>query len=201
MLNNFQMSAQISELKETNSEDMLKLAISEFDGKRYANCLNFLNMAITINHNGELSDILYYYRALTYLKLEQENKALCDLDTAIVFNDQKIHYREIRIELNMRSIKFNDALTDIERILHSNPDNEIALLNKGIILQERGDIQNALNLYAKILSIYSQNTEARYLRGMIYLQNAMADKGCQDIQLSASLGYKPAMDALNRYCR
>jgi tetratricopeptide (TPR) repeat protein len=158
-------------------------------------------MAITINHNGELSDILYYYRALTYLKLEQENKALCDLDTAIVFNDQKIHYREIRLELNMRSIKFNDALTDIERILHSNPDNEIALLNKGIILQERGEIQNALNLYAKILTIYSQNREARYLRGMIYLQNAMADKGCQDIQLSASLGYKPAMDALSRYCR
>ena len=201
MLNNFQLSAQVSDLKESNSEEMLKVAILEFDGKRYANCLNFLSKAITINHNGELSDILYYYRALTYLKLEQENKALCDLDTAIAFNDQKIHYRELRLELNMRSLNFNDAMSDIEQILVSNPNHELALLNKGIILQQSGDIQNAFNLYAKILSFNAQNREALYLRGMIYLQNAMADKGCVDIQLSANLNYKPAAEALSRYCR
>lgn len=201
MLTNFQLSAQVSEQKESNSEDMLKVAVSEFDGKRYENCLNSLNRAIEINHNGELSDILYYYRALTYLKLEQGNKAICDLDTAIAFNNQKIHYRELRLELNMRSVKFNDAMSDIEQILLSNLNHELALLNKGIILQEGGEIQNAFNLYSKILTINSQNKEARYLRGMIYLQNAMADKGCVDIQLSANLNYEPAIEALSRYCR
>ena len=201
MLTNVQLSAQVSDLKELNSEDMLNLAVSEFDGKRYENCLNTLNRAIEINHNGELSDILYYYRALTYLKLEQENKAICDLDTAIAFNNQKIHYRELRLELNMHSIKFNDALTDIEQILVSNPNHELALLNKGIIMQQSGEIQNAINLYSKILTINSQNKESLYLRGMIYLQNAMADKGCVDIQLSANMNYKPALEALSRYCR
>jgi tetratricopeptide (TPR) repeat protein len=201
MLTNVQLSAQVSDLKELNSEDMLNLAVSEFDGKRYENCLNTLNRAIEINHNGELSDILYYYRALTYLKLEQENKAICDLDTAIAFNNQKIHYRELRLELNMHSIKFNDALTDIEQILVSNPNHELALLNKGIIMQQSGEIQNAVNLYSKILTINSQNKESLYLRGMIYLQNAMADKGCVDIQLSANMNYKPALEALSRYCR
>lgn len=180
---------------------MLNLAVSEFDGKRYENCLNTLNRAIEINHNGELSDILFYYRALTYLKLEQENKAIYDLDTAIAFNNQKIHYRELRLELNMHSIKFNDALTDIEQILVSNPNHELALLNKGIIMQQSGEIQNAINLYSKILTINSQNKESLYLRGMIYLQNAMADKGCVDIQLSANMNYKPALEALSRYCR
>jgi tetratricopeptide (TPR) repeat protein len=201
MLTNVQLSAQVSDLKELNSEDILNLAVSEFDGKRYENCLNTLNRAIEINHNGELSDILYYYRALTYLKLEQENKAICDLDTAIAFNNQKIHYRELRLELNMHSIKFNDALTDIEQILVSNPNHELALLNKGIIMQQSGEIQNAINLYSKILTINSQNKESLYLRGMIYLQNAMADKGCVDIQLSANMNYKPALEALSRYCR
>jgi tetratricopeptide (TPR) repeat protein len=201
MLTNVQLSAQVSDLKELNSEDMLNLAVSEFDGKRYENCLITLNRAIEINHNGELSDILYYYRALTYLKLEQENKAICDLDTAIAFNNQKIHYRELRLELNMHSIKFNDALTDIEQILVSNPNHELALLNKGIIMQQSGEIQNAINLYSKILTINSQNKESLYLRGMIYLQNAMADKGCVDIQLSANMNYKPALEALSRYCR
>lgn len=201
MLTNVQLSAQVSDLKELNSEDMLNLAVSEFDGKRYENCLNTLNRAIEINHNGELSDILFYYRALTYLKLEQENKAICDLDTAIAFNNQKIHYRELRLELNMHSIKFNDALTDIEQILVSNPNHELALLNKGIIMQQSGEIQNAINLYSKILTINSQNKESLYLRGMIYLQNAMADKGCVDIQLSANMNYKPALEALSRYCR
>jgi tetratricopeptide (TPR) repeat protein len=201
MLTNVQLSAQVSDLKELNSEDILNLAVSEFDGKRYENCLNTLNRAIEINHNGELSDILFYYRALTYLKLEQENKAICDLDTAIAFNNQKIHYRELRLELNMHSIKFNDALTDIEQILVSNPNHELALLNKGIIMQQSGEIQNAVNLYSKILTINSQNKESLYLRGMIYLQNAMADKGCVDIQLSANMNYKPALEALSRYCR
>jgi tetratricopeptide (TPR) repeat protein len=201
MLTNVQLSAQVSDLKELNSEDMLNLAVSEFDGKRYENCLITLNRAIEINHNGELSDILYYYRALTYLKLEQENKAIYDLDTAIAFNNQKIHYRELRLELNMHSIKFNDALTDIEQILVSNPNHELALLNKGIIMQQSGEIQNAVNLYSKILTINSQNKESLYLRGMIYLQNAMADKGCVDIQLSANMNYKPALEALSRYCR
>ncbi len=197
------INAQIiqAQQSEPNSEDLLKEAIADFDGKRFEKCLTSLNRAIEINHNGELSDILYYYRALTYIKLEKDSEALKDLDTAINFNDKKLNYLNLRSDLKMRILSFEEAMRDIEKVLSIDALNESALLNKGIILQEKGDIQNALKFFSEILVLNPQNREALYFKGMIYLQNAMADKGCQDIQLSASLGYKPAMEALNRYCR
>jgi tetratricopeptide (TPR) repeat protein len=187
--------------KEADSESLLKEAIAHFDGNRFDNCLNALNQAIQINHNGELSDILYYYRALANLKLEQEDKAVSDLDTAILFNDKKLNYLNLRIELKMRQLSFEEALSDIEKVLSIDASSEAALVNKGIILQERGEIQKSLNLYSTALKINPKNAEALYFRGMIYLQNLMAEKGCQDLELAANIGYKAAIEALKRYCK
>ena len=187
--------------KDADSETLMKEAIAHFDGSRYEKCLDALNKAIEINQNGELSDILYYYRALTNLKLEKELIALSDLDTAIYFNDQKLNYLSLRVDLNIRLLNFDNASLDIEKILAKESNNEAALLNKGIILQEKGEIQNALNFYTSVIKINPKNAEALYFRGMIYLQNLMADKGCLDLESSSDLNFKPAIEALKRYCK
>jgi tetratricopeptide (TPR) repeat protein len=187
--------------KDADSETLMKEAIAHFDGSRYEKCLDALNQAIQINHNGELSDILYYYRALTNLKLEKDLIALSDLDTAIYFNDQKLNYLSLRVDLNIRLMNLDNASLDIEKILAKDSNNEAALLNKGIILQEKGEIQNALNLYTSVIKINPKNAEALYFRGMIYLQNLMADKGCLDLESSSDLNFKPAIEALKRYCK
>lgn len=185
----------------SNSEDLLKEAVSAFEADDFGNCIIFLNKAIEINHNGELSDILYYYRALTHVELGLANKAINDLDTAVFFNDQKKHYSELRLELKMSLLWFKEAMSDIENMLKSDPQNELALLNKGIVLQESGQIQPAIDVYSLLLNVNPENKAALYLRGMIYLQNAMADKGCADIQLAAKLGFMAAKEALSRYCK
>ena len=186
---------------EPNSEEILKAAIIDFDGKRFEKCLASLNRAIEINHNGELSDILYYYRALTYVKLNNDAEALKDLDTAVYFNNKKLNYLNLRSDLKMRMLNFEEALADIEKVLSIDASDEIALLNKGIIFQERGDATTALKFYSKVIELNADNTLALYFRGMLYLQNLMPENGCADLKKSMENGSKEAADALKRYCK
>lgn len=195
------VDAQNLQQTERNSEDVLKEAIADFDGKRFEKCLSALNLAIGINHNGELSDILYYYRALTYLKLNQEKEALSDLDTAIIFNDKKTNYLTLRSDIKMDMFMYTEAMSDIEKALYLEPSNETALLNKAIIVQEWGQIHKALELYNDILVANPNQTLALYLRGILYLQNQMPEKGCADIKEAVSKGSKEATEAFNRYCK
>lgn len=197
------INAQIIQAQQTepNSEEILKAAIIDFDGKRFEKCLASLNQAIEINHNGELSDILYYYRALTYVKLNNDAEALKDLDTAVYFNNKKLNYLNLRSDLKMRMLNFEEALTDIEKVLSIDASDESALLNKGIIFQERGDATTALKFYSKVIELNANNSLALYLRGMLYLQNLMPENGCSDLKKSKENGSKEAADALDRYCK
>ena len=185
---------------EKNSELLLQDAIAHYDGKRFNRCLEVLIEALNVNHNGELSDILYYYKALTYIKLNDNLKAISQLDTAIAYNNNKEHYYFLRAEMQIQSGNFKLADLDLDKTLGLNPAHEGALNNKGMIFQESGIIDEAIEYYNKTLAINPKNGETYYLRGLIYLQNGMPDKGCDDLQKGEDIGHALAKTARIKYC-
>ncbi len=185
---------------EKNSEQLLQDAIAHYDGKRYHRCLEVLSEALNVNHNGELSDILYYYKALAYLNLKDQKQTILQLDTAILYNETKSHYYFLRAELLISMGNFKLANNDLDKTLSLNPTHEGALLNKGMLYQESGILDEAISYYNKTLAINLKNGEAYYLRGLIYLQNGMPDKGCEDLQKGEDCGHVMSKSARIQYC-
>jgi tetratricopeptide (TPR) repeat protein len=185
---------------EKNAEELLASAIMHYDGKRYELCLQDLDQAVLVNHNGELSDILYYYKAMTYVRLQKNKWAISQMDTAIQFRNDKAHYYNFRAEIHLNSGDFLAAEADLDRSLLINNKQDEVLVSKGMIVQERGNITDAIAYYGSALEINAQNSMALYLRGLIYLQNGMAEEGCIDLKKSAALNYSAAMENSRRYC-
>lgn len=184
----------------TDTESLIKEAIGHYDGGRYEKAAKLIQEAMNVNQEGRLSDILFYYRALCHIQLEEHNAALADLDTAILFNNTKPHYYYHRANVLLQQEAVEKAFKDYEKTIELEPRYEAAWMKKGIILQQRNQIREALIAYNKTISLNDTNAKAYYLRGLIMLQVGMPDKGCADLEKSADLGHRPAQKAQNQYC-
>ncbi len=182
------------------TEQLMETAIAHYDGGRYQKAIQFLNEAMKLNQEGRLSDILFYYRALCYIQLKEDQAAYADLDTAILFNPQKPHYFYHRATLEIKLGKPQQAFADLEKTLELEPRYEKAWMKKGVLLQQQQRIREALIAYNKAIELNDKNAEAYYFRGLIMLQVGMPDKGCADLEKSADLGHRSAAKAQQQYC-
>jgi tetratricopeptide (TPR) repeat protein len=186
---------------EKSSEDYMYIAIGHFDGKRYEQCLKNLDMAIQINDNETLTDILYYYRAVTFVQLEMDSMAILQLDSAILFNRKKVKYLSLRGDLHIKTEQWDKAIADFQSILELDPSNEPARLQTGAALQKKGQFKEALLTYDEIIKNNPQSADAYRLKGLLYLQAAVPDKGCEFLKKAAELGSESARESAIRYCK
>jgi tetratricopeptide (TPR) repeat protein len=208
LLTTVMLHAQVAEkafpaVVETNNPDtesLIAKAIGHYDGGRYQQAKELINEAMQINQEGRLSDILFYYRALCSIQLEEDQAAHSDLDTAISFNNQKPHYFYHRANLKLKATAIDEAFADYEKALSLEPRYEAAWMKKGLILQQKNRIREALIAYNKAIELNDKNAKAYYYRAMIMLQVGMPDKGCADLEKAADLGYRAAEKAQNQYC-
>jgi tetratricopeptide (TPR) repeat protein len=184
-----------------SSEELLKEAFNHFDGKRFELCLDYLQQAVKVNKNSELSDILYYYQSLTFLKLKKTTESLYAIDQAINLNSNKNNYYNLRVELLIQLGEFNRAEGDISIILSKDPQNEWALLYKGILQHKRGLLKEALKSYNFLINKNASNPDAYFYRGMLLLEAGVADRGCEDLNKAESLGNPEAKNLKTQYCR
>ncbi|MDD3742654.1 MAG: tetratricopeptide repeat protein [Lentimicrobiaceae bacterium] len=77
----------------------------------------------------------------------------------------------------------------------------LALNNRGIIKGKTGNPVGAINDFEKAIKIRPGYAEAWYNRGLAAYQLGKSDEACNDWQKALGLGFKPARDALQRYCR
>jgi tetratricopeptide (TPR) repeat protein len=64
-----------------------------------------------------------------------------------------------------------------------------------------GDYEQALAFYNKVLEMNPKNKNAYYLRGLLWLQVGMPEKGCEDLKKGEELGFEAAKNARLQYCR
>ncbi|MFH2094871.1 MAG: tetratricopeptide repeat protein [Bacteroidota bacterium] len=107
---------------------------------------------------------------------------------------------------------FNPNLTDQERkeikdniynysqILHQDPQNAVALINRGSMYAQLGLYPDAITDYNSALRIDSTISQAYYNRGIAKARFRYTKPACLDIKKAAELGLDPAVDVYDNNC-
>jgi len=183
------------------AEAFLQTAIAQFDGQRYRQAILALGQAMQANEEGQLSDILFYYKALCYLELEEFEAAKNQLDTAISFVDNKAHYYYYRSTALLQLGQNQAAYLELDKSLNLQANNPKAWLKKGLLLQQKQAYRQALMAYEQALSYQPNWSEALYYKGILLLQLGMAQKGCSCLEEAKNLGLDKAARAQSQYCQ
>ena len=185
----------------SNSEDLMKEAIKHFDGKRYNMSIDCLNKAIKINTFPQLTDILYFYRAVSKTKIKKYSAALLDYDSAIVIKPEKSNYLYNRGLTHFQIGNYKKAKEDFEKTLKIDGETADIYFKLGFIKQQESDLKASILDYSKAIKLNPEFPEPYYYRGLIYLQVLLPEKSCIDIKKAADLGYHPAINQYNIYCK
>jgi tetratricopeptide (TPR) repeat protein len=85
--------------------------------------------------------------------------------------------------------KSEDALAAYRQALQSEPEDQVLLLNLARLHLNQSDYANALQQYGKVLGLDSENFEANYNAGIIYLKlGERAQKTGRDLEKQAPAG-------------
>ena len=88
----------------------------------------------------------------------------------------------------------------LREVLESDPKNEQALFNLGVLSIQSGQFEKAQERFEKLISIYPENVEAHYFLGYSHLQLGQTAKAKVEFELVKSLDADPAvMAAVDNY--
>ena len=202
----FPIYAQIDSIEVV--DNALKEAIMHFDGKRYEMAFQQLNTAIDYNTRGEVADVLFYYRALTNLQLNDKEAAMNDLNLAIasIENEslEKPHYYMQRAELLYNKKEFVQAKSDLEKVTLGQGKKEEksrAYMLIGTIAHRNGNTPLSLENFNKAIELDDSNADAFYYRAFVYFEFLQTQTACANLSKAASLGHEAATLALKTYCK
>ncbi|MGK7944078.1 MAG: tetratricopeptide repeat protein [Microcystaceae cyanobacterium] len=129
------------------SEQLFKRGIEQLASHHYSAALT--SFSEVINLDNQLSNLAYSNRCLTYLKLNQPQKALNDCQLSL---KQQPNNQEVRLNLGLayyRLGKYKNAVREYGKIIVSNQQDYRAYYNRGLAY-------SALNAYSNALEDYQQ---------------------------------------------
>ncbi|MDY0342279.1 MAG: tetratricopeptide repeat protein [Lentimicrobium sp.] len=95
----------------------------------------------------------------------------------------------------------DEALKFYNLALSRNANYPLALNNRGILKGKTGNPVSAIKDFDNAIKTKPDYAEAWYNRGLATYQTGAVEQACEDWQKALSLGFKPARDALWRYCQ
>lgn len=182
------------------SETLMKEAITHFDGQRYQRSIDLLNEAIDSNQHEPLVPVLYYYRAVSKMKMRQVTAAIEDYSAAIDASPYKAKYRYHRGMAYFQLQQYTEARQDFERTLAMEGADADLYVKLGFLKQQEKDLHGALADYNKAIEFNPSFAQPYYYRGLIYLQVLLPEKACADLQQAARLGDAQAVAKVKEYC-
>lgn len=90
----------------------------------------------------------------------------------------------------------DQALRDFDKALEIDPKFAKPYLGRGKVFRKLGKGREAVEQFDKAIELNREFAEAYFARGMTYLKMRERDRGMRDLELSASLGFKKAREAL-----
>ena len=185
---------------EKNAEELMKEAITHFDGGRYQKSVECLDKAIEVNEFSQLTDILYFYRAVSKSKLNNHLGAIEDYTNAIKTNPYKSKYIYHRALAYFQVGEYDNAKNDFQATLAMDGENADIYLKLGFLKQQENDLKGAIEDYSKAIAFNPKLPDSYYYRGLIYLQVLLHDKACPDLKKAADLGHALALRQYDKYC-
>ena len=145
---------------------------------------------------------LYWYnRANSKAMLKKHKDACIDFDKAISLDNSNSDYFFNRGTTKYFLRDNNAALKDMKSAIKLNPKNKTYYLNKSTIELTMNNFDAAIKDVSSAISLDINNAENYARRAMIYFQYNKKGLGCKDANTSFRLGYMPAREILNKYCK
>ena len=93
---------------------------------------------------------------------------------------------------------YEAILADLDKVLELDPNIIYAWHNKGFVLYNAGNMQEAVKCFTQALQRNADFGEAYYNRGLAYLSMGDKARGVADISKAGELGVVPAYNLLKR---
>lgn len=185
---------------EKNSEILMKEAIVHFDGERYKKSIEMLDEAIQINEFPQLTPILFFYRAVSKVKINDFEAAVADYTDAIRVNPYKSKYIYYRGLAYFELGNYEKAKKDFQTTLAMDGANADLYVKLAYLKQQENDLKGAIEDYTKAIEFNPKFAAPYYYRGLIYLQVLLHDKACADLKKAINLGHPLAARVYDKYC-
>lgn len=141
LLNEFQKERQPRNQQARQAQRHLRKGYEHYKGNRPEKALEELNLAIQIQpENFEA----YFWRARTYIRLEQDDNAIADFKKVVNFNPSYSPAYDNLAWLFMRRNNYDESLVNLSKSIELQPDNGWALYMRGRVYFKKGDLQKAV---------------------------------------------------------
>jgi protein O-mannosyl-transferase len=143
----------------------------------------------------------FYNRGNEYLRLQALDKAFEDYTAAVRIQPG---YSDAWYNLGIVSYRMGrnaEALADFSETIRLEKDFMPAYLNRGTVYRALGDYSHALDDFTQAITL-DPNGPAYFSRGVLYQLNlGETQQACTDWVKALQMGYEPARELLETYCR
>lgn len=173
------------------------------------------NAIFTPQSGQRFQEILYYYLSLCYSQLEQQDRALICIDSALLLNSKAADYWVIRGDIHIKLGK--DGASDFRKALELEPDHMEARLRLKLKMPESeeqpsllplmtqafeqlnsGNYTEAINNYTKAIQLNNKLVELWYNRGLAREKSRDLAGAIRDYTKALELDEKYVTAWLNR---
>lgn len=179
----------------------------------------YFNRAEYSSYADKEDEAIFFKRGIAYMRIGNQKAAISDfhkgvdvlLNSRVIFSGQETvavqsiseaitafpidtELRKLRILLYERYSRIQEAETDAEAILQSNPGDKTAIFILAKICFSKSDYAHAIKLFDKVEKEYPGSEEFFYYRGLSRAFLEQYEDSIQDIRKAASLSSDP--DAL-----
>jgi tetratricopeptide (TPR) repeat protein len=165
----------------------------------FASAASDYSRAITLNRGNQKALLSAIYgRGLTRARLNDDQGALADLDSAIAlfpsYTEAFTNRGIVKAKLGM----FKEAVSDLDQSINLDPNDSKTYYNRAGAYAAMKNIKQALKDLDQAISISPGYAQAFYMRGKIKLSAGM--DGCADLKKADAMGYALAKAELMQNC-
>lgn len=118
-----------------------------------------------------------------YFTLATNAQKVEDFDTAIMYlkegaekNPEDKDLKSALVNVYLSANRLDAAIADLEKLVETDPNNTVNLLNLGILYDNKDDDETALKYYNKVLAIDPGNYDTNFNMGVYYFNKAVNSK-------------------------
>jgi tetratricopeptide (TPR) repeat protein len=182
------------ELNPENAEAYYNYGVLLMEEKNLTKAVQQFNKAIELNP--------YYAnafnnRAIVYAEEKKFSESLNDFTTLISLQPDNYTAFNNRGMIYMNLKKNAEAFNDFNQAIQLNPRFAGAYNNLANLLFDEKNYPEAIRLYSSVIALLNNYPQAWYKRGLAEYNLGNKSAALTDLRQSASMGYKPAAEALS----
>ncbi len=128
-----------------------------------------------------------YYRAETYLNLQQYDKAWEDIHTIERYDPNLKNFHSLKGRYHNAVKQYNDAYHEFRLAIEADPDDAVAWDAKGAACMNTMRLKEAMEAFDKALELEPEMASAYYNRGLLFANNGEFQKAVDDLSISINL--------------